>query len=93
MTAINRVVPALTAVVVGLLTVRATLVWVSDTTPLITAMTRSIQRAMVLGAAPVAVWAWIASHAAGSAEARDSGEAAAGSGDDTPAGVGMVTCR
>jgi hypothetical protein len=93
MTAINRVVPALTAVVVGLLTVRATLVWVSDTTPLITAMTRSIQRAMVLGAAPVAVWAWIASHAARSAEARDSGEAAAGSGDDTPAGVGTVTCR
>jgi hypothetical protein len=92
-TAINRVVPALTAVVVGLLTVRATLVWVSDTTPLITAMTRSIQRAMVLGAAPVAVWAWIASHAARSAEARDSGEAAAGSGDDTPAGVGTVTCR
>jgi hypothetical protein len=59
--AVGHVAPALTGVVVALLTVRATLMWVFDTTPLIAVITPSIQRAIVLGAVPLALWAWIAS--------------------------------
>jgi hypothetical protein len=91
--AIARMRRAMVGGVVLMLTVRAAIAWTADTSPLVSWLSQSIKWTIVLGAVPLALWAWIASRRERHTNATDPGESPDGSDSGASVSTGAVTRR